>query len=52
MGHGLPEDFFVYLCYCFCYRFAIVLESQVFTHFGGLERSIFRVRYQATNATL
>ena len=26
VGHGLPEDFFVYSCYRFCYRFVIVLE--------------------------
>ena len=43
MGHGLPEGFFVYLCHRFCYRFAIVLEPQVFTQFGGLLNIVFSV---------
>ena len=39
VGHGLPEDFFVYSCYRFCYRCVTVLEPQRFTHFGGLTDS-------------
>ena len=29
VGHGLPEDFFVYSCYRFCYRFGTPNASPI-----------------------